>query len=316
LLLDFLLFSVGLVGLYFGAEWLVGGAARIATRLGVSAFVVGLTLVSFGTSAPELLVSGVASYQGNGNLAVGNVLGSNVANIALILGVAALINAIEVRREVLVRDIPIMIGFALLIPLLGMSGMISRGEGVLLLILFVGYVGHLALDARRQSRGAAAAIEEQGIEALPEGKVGRDVGIALLGLVVLAVGAQLLVEAAVSIATRFEVPEVVIGLTLVALGTSLPELAASVSAARRREGEIVIGNVVGSNIFNVALILGAASVIRPIPISESVMRVDGPIVIALSALLLPLVLINRRIYRWEGGLLCATYLGFIMWRAL
>ncbi|MQA89013.1 MAG: calcium/sodium antiporter [Gemmatimonas sp.] len=315
MLLDFLLFPVGLAGLFYGAEWLVDGAARIAARLGVSKLLLGLTLVSFGTSAPELLVGVVASYQGNGSLAIGNVLGSNIANIALILGVTALISGITVRREIVVRDIPIMIGFAILVPVFGVSGSISGVAGAILLLLFVTYLGFLAVDARRQSLDPERVIEEHQIDG-PQHSLGRDLLLAVLGLVVLATGAELLVNSAVAIAVTFDISEVVIGLTLVALGTSLPELAASISAARRSEGEIVIGNVVGSNIFNVALILGVSAIVRPIPISQTVLRVDAPIAIAISALLLPLVLVNRRIYRWEGGILLATYIGFLVWTAL
>lgn len=318
MLLDLVLFVLGLAGLVAGAEWLVGGAARMAAKLGVSSFVVGLTLVSFGTSAPELVVSGLASYRGNGALAVGNVLGSNVANIALILGIAALIRGIDVRRELLVRDIPIMIGVTILVPLLGLSGSISRWEGVVLLVIFVAYVTHVARMAHRESGrgmplgGDAAELDESE----RRGSLRKDALIAFVGLVVLAVGAHLLVQSAVSVATALNVPEVVIGLTLVAFGTSLPELAASVSAARRNEGEIVIGNIVGSNIFNVALILGIGALVRPLPISEAVLRVDAPVVIALSILLLPMAFWGKRIARWEGGLLCAGYAAFIAWNTL
>ena len=312
MLIDLLFFGLGLAGLYIGAEWLIGGAVRIAASLGVSSFIVGLTLVSFGTSAPELLVSGIASYQGNGGLAIGNVLGSNVANIGLILGVAALIVIIRTHEDVIGRDMPIMIGFAALVPALGWSGDISRLEGGFLLGLFLVYTVFLARKARQGSGAITVAGE---VEPEKSQSMARDAGIALVGLVVLAVGAQLLVTSAVSIATALRVPEVVIGLTLVALGTSLPELAASISAARRQEGDIVVGNIIGSNIFNVALILGVAAVIRPLPVSEQVLRVDAPIVIALSLLLFPIVYSGMKISRLEGGLLVGSYAGFILWTA-
>lgn len=313
MLLDLVVFALGLAGLYFGAEWLIGGAVRIAASLGVSSFIVGLTLVSFGTSAPELLVSGLASFQGNGGLAIGNVLGSNVANIGLILGVAALIVVIRTHEDVIGRDMPIMIGFAALVPALGWSGDISRLEGGFLLALFLAYTFFLARNARR---GSVERALEGEVEVEESTSMGRDAAIAVFGLVVLAVGAQLLVTSAVSIATALQVPDVVIGLTLVALGTSLPELAASISAARRQEGDIVVGNIIGSNIFNVALILGVAAVIRPLPVSEQVLRVDAPIVIALSLLLFPIVYTGMRVSRREGGLLVASYVAFILWTAL
>ncbi|MEX2571897.1 MAG: calcium/sodium antiporter [Gemmatimonadota bacterium] len=314
MLSNLLLFAIGLVGLYFGAEWLVGGAARIAAGLGVSSFVVGLTLVSFGTSAPELVVSGLASYRGNGSLAIGNVLGSNVANIALILGISALISAIAVHRKLVVRDVPLMIGLAVLVPIFGWSGSISRVEGGILLTIFVAYIAHLAIDARRES--ALPGLPDQPGAAPETSNLKLDAVVAVIGLLVLAGGAQVLVVSAIDIAIALDVPEVVIGLTLVAFGTSLPELAASVSASRRGDGQIVIGNVVGSNIFNVALVVGIAALVRPLPVSEAVMRVDAPIVIGLSLILLPVLLRTRRVYRWEGGLLCAGYAGFIFWTVL
>lgn len=317
MLIDILLFAAGLAGLYFGAEWLVGGAVRLATAFGVSSFIVGLTLVSFGTSAPELVVSGIASYGGNGGLAIGNVLGSNVANVALILGVSALIVAIRVHRALLARDLPIMIATAVLVLVLGWSGEISRIDGVILLVTFVAYTGALAVVARRESAAPIplAELEREGL-AEESSSPGKDIALALVGLIVLAGGAQALVTAAVNIATVLNVPEVVIGLTLVAFGTSLPELAASISAARRGEGDIVIGNIIGSNIFNVTLILGVSAVIRPLPVSGQVLAVDAPLVIALSIALLPIVWSKMKVERWEGALLVTSYVGFVLWTAM
>lgn len=317
MLIDILLFAAGLAGLYFGAEWLVGGAVRLATAFGVSSFIVGLTLVSFGTSAPELVVSGIASYGGNGGLAIGNVLGSNVANVALILGVSALIVAIRVHRALLARDLPIMIATAVLVLVLGWSGEISRIDGVILLVTFVAYTGALAVVARRESAAPIplAELEREGL-AEESSSPGKDIALALVGLIVLAGGAQALVTAAVNIATVLNVPEVVIGLTLVAFGTSLPELAASISAARRGEGDIVIGNIIGSNIFNVTLILGVSAVIRPLPVSGQVLAVDAPLVIALSIALLPIVWSKMKVERWEGALLVTSYVGFVFWTAM
>jgi cation:H+ antiporter len=312
---DLLVFTVGLCGLYFGAEWLVGGSARLAAAFGVSSFIVGLTLVSFGTSAPELLVSGLASYRGSGGLAVGNVLGSNIANIALILGVVALIFPIAVGRELIVRDLPIMIGVVALVPIFGLSGTISRLEGVLLLVFFAAYAGYLGLAARRESASVLALLREQGHPRVERREILQDAGIATAGLVVLALGAHLLVGSAIDIARVIGVSEVVIGLTLVAFGTSLPELAASISAARRGDAQIVIGNIVGSNIFNLSLILGAAALIRPLPVTPSTVWVDAPIVLGLSVAMLPVVYSGRRIDRWEGGVLLATYVGFLVWAA-
>jgi cation:H+ antiporter len=313
LLLDVGMFVAGLVALYFGAEWLVGGASRIATSMGIAPLVVGLTVVSFGTSAPELVVSGLASWRDAGDIAVGNIVGSNIANIALILGAAAMIRPLAVQRGLVVRDVPIMIGTAILLQLLMWTGVITRIEGVGLLVVFVLYMLHLMRDARKEA-GAARALVEQlpdAAEAKPSRR--RDVMLILVGTVGLVVGAQLLVTAASAIARDFGVSEVVIGLTLVAFGTSVPELAASVVASLKGEAQIVLGNVVGSNIFNVTLILGAASLVRPIPVDPGVVRVEGPLMIALSIGLLPLILTRRRLTRWEGALLVFGYVAFVAW---
>jgi cation:H+ antiporter len=314
-LIDLLLFAVGLVGLYFGAEWLVGGAARLAEGLGVSSLLVGPTLVSLGTSAPELVVSGLASYRDNGGLAMGNVLGSNIANIALILGIAALIFPISVQRALLVRDLPIMIAAALLIPVFGWSGVISRPEGAILLALFVGYLLFIGIAARRESSEGLALMEAEGQARPGRREQWRDLGIAMAGLVVLSGGAHALVVSAVNIAGALGVSEVVIGLTMVAFGTSVPELAASISAARRGDPEIVIGNIIGSNIFNVLLILGGASMVRPLPVPASVLAGDALVVIVLSFALLPILYTGMRVSRIEGGVLLASYFAFIVWTA-
>jgi cation:H+ antiporter len=313
---DLLLFLVGLVALYFGAEWLVEGASRLARSFGISAFVVGLTVVAFGTSAPELLVSSLAAVQGSGDIAVGNVVGSNIANIALILGVSALIYPVAVHRGLVVRDLPVMVGFAALLEALAWNGGISRAEGGLLLVLFAAYMAHVVLASRRERGMQGARDGEEGEDAAEEVHRGRTLLLTLLGLVVLVGGAHLLVTSAVSMARVLGVPEIIIGLTLVAFGTSVPELAASVAAARRREGQIVIGNIVGSNIFNVSLILGTAALLHPLEVARSVVTFDGPVMIGLSLLLVPLVYTGMRLNRWEGGALLAGYLGFVGWTVL
>jgi cation:H+ antiporter len=306
--LDLILFVVGLAGLYFGSEWLVEGAGRLAVSFGISSFVVGLTVIAFGTSAPELVVSGLASYRGNGALAIGNVVGSNIANIALILGIAALIQPIRVERTLIVRDVPIMIAFGFLFVALGWNGRIGMLEALLLLTLFVLYMAHVGVTARRNP-----AILPVGELEPDRSHRGRDLLMTLAGIVVLAGGAQLLVGSATSIAREFGVSEVIIGLTMVAFGTSVPELAASVAAARRGQGQLVIGNIVGSNIFNVSLILGVSGMIRPLPVERAVLVVDAPLMIGLSLLLLPFVYTSRTVHASEGGALLLFYAGFIGW---
>jgi cation:H+ antiporter len=315
LILDLVLFAAGLTALYFGAEWLVGGSSRLATTYGVSPVVVGLTIVAFGTSAPELVVSGLASLRGSGDIAVGNVVGSNIANIALILGISALIRPIAVQRGLMVRDVPIMIGFSALFLFVAMNLSISRVEGVLLLGLFVIYMLWVGLSALRESEAAKelAQKEQDLFDSMPGGrpKPGRDIVYTVLGTITLVIGAQMLVGAATSIAREMGISEVIIGMTLVAFGTSVPELAASVAASIRGEAQIVIGNIVGSNIFNISLILGTSAVLRPLPIDPSIIWLEGPIMVGLSVILFPFTFTRLCLNRWEGGALLAGYGAFV-----
>ncbi len=304
------------MGLYFGAEWLVQGAAKLATSLGISSLVIGLTLVSIGTSAPELLVSGVASYRGNGGLAIGNVLGSNIANIGLILGISAIILPLSAERGIIRRDIPVMIVSAALFPIVALGGLIGRWDAGLLLVLLCAYLGLLALSARSESAETASA---RALRSANEGtsrsekrrEALRVLGIAIVGLILLVVGANVMVGASVNLATALGISDEVIGLTLVAVGTSLPELAASISAARRGDGQIIIGNIIGSNIFNIFLVLGVAALINPLPISASVLRLDAPIVLGLSLLVMAIVVARGGVGRGVGAGLLASYAGFV-----
>jgi cation:H+ antiporter len=317
LLLDLILFGIGLVALYFGAEWLVGGSSRLATTYGISPVVVGLTIVAFGTSAPELVVSGLASFRGNGDIAVGNVVGSNIANIALILGISALIKPIVVNRGLMVRDVPIMILFTVLFLWVASDGIVGRQGGAILLALFILYMLHVGWSAKREAEHAKELAEKERslFESLPGGRPrpGRDVLLTVAGTITLVVGAQLLVSAATSIAREVGVPEVIIGMTLVAFGTSVPELAASVAASVRGEAQIVIGNIVGSNIFNISLILGTAAMVRPLPIEPSILTFEGPLMLILTVILVPFTFTSLCLNRWEGGALLAGYGAFVFW---
>jgi cation:H+ antiporter len=266
-------------------------------------------------------VSGVASFRGNGGLAIGNVLGSNVANIGLILGISAIILPLMAERAIVRRDLPVMIAAAAVFPMLGLDGVISRLDGGLLLFLFCAYLAYLARAARSESLRSTSltALSVIGDASRPEPKSRawlRVLGVALAGLILLVIGANVMVGAAVNLATNLGVPDEVIGLTLVAVGTSLPELAASISAARRGDGQIIIGNIIGSNIFNVLLIVGVAALVYPLPVSTTVLRLDAPIVLALSVGLMVIVLVRGRVGRKAGAGLLATYAGFIMLTAL
>ena len=295
----FIVLGVGL--LYFGGNLLVANASLLARRWGVSALVIGLTVVALGTSAPELAASVTAALRGVPELALGNVIGSNVANIALILGVTALIYPLRTQKPFLRRELPVMIGSAALLPLLLLDGTLSRIDGGLLLTCLGGYLW--ALLSRRES------VEEQS-DVSSERPWLTTLG-ALLGLGFLVGGAQLLVSGATSLARSFGVPELVIGLTLVAVGTSLPELATAGIAALRREPDIALGNVVGSNIFNVLFILGATALVRPIHIAYRAVALNLWLMVGLSLLLLPLLLTGLRLGRREGGLLLVLYVFYV-----
>lgn len=308
-----LLFVIGLVALYYGAEWLVRGSSRIARGLGISSLIVGLTVVAFGTSAPELVVSLVAAVQDRPDVTVGNILGSNILNILGILGISALIRPLTVQMALLLRETPLMIAATLLIPVVAWDGMVGRIDGFILLILFAGYIYLMVKLARRE----APAIEEEfrGFEEHtgrggPLGFRWGDVGVSLAGMAGLVLGARLLVESAVFFAEVAGVSELVVGLTVVAVGTSLPEMATSLVAGIRREADIAIGNLVGSNIFNSLIILGAAALVKPLRVDPALLRFEIPVMIASSAIFLPLAYTKLRIDRWEGGLLVGGYVAF------
>lgn len=307
---------VGLVLLYFGADWVVRGAARLARAVGVSTLLIGLTVVSLGTSAPELVVSIVAAARHQGELVVGNVLGSNVLNIALILGAAALIFPVGVHLRLIQREIPFMIALSVVMVVLGLNGVYGRGEGALLLAGLVGYLLYMARASRRPppENGLVLPAFEEAVSRFDGDKPSgwRSAGRLAAGLAVLLVGANLLVAGSLFFATHFGVSEVVVGITIVALGTSLPELATSVVAALRRETDIAVGNAVGSNIFNILAVLGAASVFYPLGVPSGLIRFEFPVMLLASVVILPLALTGRRfqIGRWEGVILLSGYVIF------
>ncbi|MDW8479900.1 MAG: calcium/sodium antiporter [Xanthomonadales bacterium] len=303
-MLSFLLLAFALLLLFVGAEALVRGAASLALRLGLSRLAVGLTVVAFGTSAPELVVSVEAALAGSGDLALGNVVGSNIFNVAVILGLAALICPIPVRERIVRLDAPLALGAALLLwPLLA-DGRIARVEAALLLAILGGYTALNLVLARRRVREGLQDWPDAPLAA-GEGSLAWDLAGLALGLLLLVLGSELLVEQAIAIARRLGVSEAVIGLTLVAAGTSLPELATSLVAAVRRQPDIAIGNVVGSNVFNILGILGAAGLLAPLAAPQVAWR-DLAILTVVSVLLLPLLYTGRLLHRLEGALLLAA----------
>jgi cation:H+ antiporter len=313
MLVPILSFAGGLVLLALGADWLVRGSARIARAFGISVLVVGLTVVAFGTSAPELVVSTVASARGDGAIAIGNVLGSNVLNLALILGVAALVRPMRVELALVQRESPMMVGAAALLVLLAWDGALSRVDGGVLMGCFAAYVAFVVRAARRESAAvraeyAAHAAEEELAPTVARPAV--DWALAGAGIALLVAGAHLMVGAAVTFSRALGIPEVVVGLTIVAMGTSLPELATSAAAARKGEGDIALGNCVGSNLFNVLCILGAAALVRPIPVDPALFAFEIPAMVAVSLLFQVVAYTRRTVGRAEGALLLASYAAF------
>lgn len=322
LFLNILLFLGGFVLLTGGAEFLVRGASRLALRLKIPAVVVGLTIVAFGTSLPELMVTLLANLAGGaaGDIAIGNVVGSNIANLALILGIVLILRTIQVERQMLFREFPIMLAATVLFIVMAWNGEISRLEGV---ILFIGiivftvysYTSSRSLPAEEQSE--VAEYVEEVLEAEPQTSMlilWRDIGFILIGLICLVVGANWLVDSAIFLARMFGVSELVIGLTLVAVGTSLPELATSVVAVLRKEGDIAVGNLVGSNIFNILAIIGISATVRALPAPLSMRTVDLPLMLVVAGLTMLLVLPKpHRMVRWHGAILLAVYAAYNVW---
>jgi cation:H+ antiporter len=316
MILHLLAFLGGIVLLYFGAEWLVRGASRLARSFGLSALVVGLTVVAVGTSAPELVVSVLAAMRDQVDMTVGNVIGSNISNIALILGISAMIYPIAMQSRLVSRGIPLMILATIAFAVLVIDGRLGRGGGALLLAGLVAYFWYLLRSSRTEPPAVEAEFDayQRDRNCCPgdESRL-RNVGLVAIGLVLLAAGAHLLVGAATVFATRIGMSELVIGLTVVAIGTSLPELATSVLAALRREADIAVGNAVGSNVLNILGVLGPAAMLRPLGLDAGALRFELPVMLGVSVLLLPFAWTRMRLERWEGALLVAGYILFIAW---
>ena len=305
------MFLVGLLGLYFGAEWLVAGSARVARRLGMSALVIGLTVVAFGSSAPEMVVGVIGSLEAQSEVVLGNVVGSNILNIALILGVAALVRPMKVGIRLLAREAPLMVVVSLGVAGLMLDGVLSRADGAMLLVGFAGYLAFvLRASSSEPEEVVTEYVEFEEAEHGGEGGTGRDVVLILAGLAGLVVGAQLLVTSAVFFARMLGVAEVVIGLTVVAIGTSLPELATCVVAALRSEPDIALGNAVGSNVFNLLSILAVAALILPIPVDAALLEFEIPAMVIFSVLIVPLAWRGRVLGRVAGALLLVGYIAF------
>ena len=302
---------LGLVLLYFGAEGLVRGSASLALRLGIGPLLVGLTVVAFGTSAPEMMVSVKAAYLGQGDISVGNVVGSNICNVGLILGFSALIFPVKVASQIVRIDTPIMIATTVLAIALLYDGSLSRSEGMVFVALLVIYVGFSIRLAKKQAADPLAQEFSEEMKISKRG-VAVDVGMVLGGLVMLVFGARFLVDAAIEIAKTFGLSEAVIGLTIVAIGTSLPEFATSLVAAMKKEADIAVGNVVGSNIFNILGILGVSAAVTPLS-SAGITGIDLAVMAAFALVLWVFSASGHRISRIEGTMMIVAYAGYVAW---
>ena len=313
-----LMFVLGLVVLVVGADVMVRGASRLAVSFGVSPLVVGLTVVAFGTSAPEMAVSIGSALAGNADLALGNVVGSNIANVLLILGISALITPLLVDEQIIRQEIPIMIGASALLVVMALDGNIGLLESIVLFALVIAYTVFLVIQSRRASKAVQDEFETGIPTSTWDSHWAVQIGLIAAGLAMLVVGADWLVDAAVAFARAFGVSDLVIGLTVVAVGTSMPEIATSIVAAMRGQRDIAVGNVVGSNVFNILAVLGAAGIASGVglPVSEAARNFDLWVMLAVAFACLPIMITGREIARWEGVVFLAYYAAYTAWLVL
>lgn len=307
-----LLIVGGLLGLVFGGDLLVRGAVDLARRIGLSPLVIGLTLVGFGTSTPELVTSLQAAFVGSPGIAVGNVVGSNIANILLILGVAALLAPVVIDKAAFRRDGAVLVLSTLMCLGAALFGRFTPAIGAVFVLTLIAYL-IFTITQERQAGAARTDVVVNDESQIQAGSVWKDLAFVAAGLALTILGARFLVFGAIDVAKAFNVSEAVIGLTIVAVGTSLPELVTTIAAARRGQSDIAFGNIVGSNIFNVLFILGATALVHPIAVPASIAAFDIWIMTGVTALLLLVAMSNWRINRVEGGVLLGAYVAYSIW---
>jgi cation:H+ antiporter len=309
----YLIFGLGL--LYIGAQTLIKGGAGLALRLGLTPLVIGLTVIAYGTSSPEMVVSMQAALSGNGAISIGNVVGSNICNIALILGACALVSPVVASAQIIRREIPIMIGVSLLLCAFLWDDTLARWEGI---ILFLGVIIYTVTTVRAAQRETANAALQSEVKAELPGAPTKPIGLPLAigltlgGLLILVVGSHFFVSGAVKLAEGWGINQTVIGLTIVAVGTSMPEFATSMVAAIRKNGDVAVGNIVGSNIFNIVGILGLCAMVRPIH-APGISLVDLAVMLVVAVILLPLCKSGGKVSRPEGALLLVGYAAYTWW---
>jgi cation:H+ antiporter len=322
----FLILLGGLVLLVAGAEFLVNGASKVAGILGISPLIIGLTVVAYGTSAPEMAVSVISSSAGQADIAVGNVVGSNIFNVLFILGISSLVTPLVVSRQIIRSDVPILIGVSILLLFFGLDGKISRVDGLIFFTGILTYTFSLIYQSRRQIKNNQNQSNE-GDEFVREYSYNnnksivvwlKNIALIIGGLALLVFGSQMLVNSATTIAQTLGVSDLLIGLTIVAIGTSLPELATSVAASIKGERDIAVGNVLGSNIFNILAVLGLSGIVSPdgLIVSNAVINFDIPIAIAVAIACLPIFVSGNRIDRWEGFIFLFYYIAYTLYLIL
>ncbi len=312
--LQLLFFVVGLVVLYFGAEWLVKGAASLAIKYGIRPMIVGITVVALATSMPEFVVNFVAALSGEDNLALGNIVGSNICNIALILGISALVIPLTVAPSTLRKEYPIMMLVMVVFYLVSLDGTISQIDGAILIAGLISFFLYLIRDTRKNSQ-ANLPPQDEASEAKPLSQTMRILYI-LGGMVGLSLGARIMVDAAVNIAESLAISPVIVGLTVVAIGTSLPELAASVAFALNKQVDMSVGNVLGSNMLNVLFVVGLVSMINPLSVDTASIQIHFPVMLAFCVILLPIAWTQYRITRLEGSMLLVGFIGYVTYLVL
>jgi cation:H+ antiporter len=313
MLIHIILFIAGLAALYFGAEWLLKGSSRFAKSISIRPIIIGLTIIAFGGSAPEAAVSIVAAFKGNSNIALGNILGSVIANIGLVLGISAIISPLKIQLSTIRKELPIMLGAVIIFYLMALNLSIDFWEGIILftgIVLFIAYSVHQGIKEKQKNR-----LVEKEYEEFLKGENGKRIKFILLmaaGLILIIVGANLLVKSGVFIAQKLGISELIIGITLIAVGTSLPELAISTVAAYRKEPDISAGNVIGSNIFNIFFVIGAVAMIHPLSVEKSTLGFEFPAMLIFSILLVWMMKTHLTLSRIEGFILLCLYVSFLI----
>lgn len=319
MLLQCILFIIGFLGVYFGAEWLVKGSSNLSRALGIRPVVIGLTVVAFGTSSPELAVSLTASIKESSEIAIGNIIGSNIANIGLVLGITAMVFPLKVERNIIKNELPLMIAISVVFYLMAMDKKIGFIDGSFLftgIILFTGYHIYRTIKSNSRSHNLTSGTDMAGVADKQSLAKRKKLLINILSIVVglagLLIGAHLLVKGAIFIAGRCGISEMAIGLTVVAFGTSIPEMATSVVSAFRKEAELCVGNIIGSNIFNILMVIGSVTLIRPLNVTQETLFFELPAMLLFSAVLIPMMMGTWAINRIKGFVLVLGYCAFVV----